>query len=430
MTPVLVIADDITGANASAAGLAQSGLAAITVQLQATAEQIEIIRGSFDVVACNTASRYMASDQAAAAVTSVLRRWWPARLVNKRVDSTLRGNIAAEVAACLSEVTLLSHNRALGVVCTAHPAAGRTTIDGHQRLHGVPLDQASSGTASIDELRASKVLDIVGSDNGLNGVEVHLATVRAGAEVCIAALQTAIRDQADFVAFDAESYADIDTVAYSVQRALAQAPDITFVTVDPGPLTQALAATLAIKASYDGPVVAILGSATDLTRRQLARLTGQRPTTVVSLADSDGLRLRHQGDVVRELRRAAVHSTAQTTLVLTSITSDGAISPPLRDAIPDAMGRVARAYLESTPAAGLFATGGDVAAAVIARLGGIGIRVAAEVAPLVVRGTIVGGTWSGLPIGTKGGLVGDENALVDCLDQLRRSCDATGTTTR
>ena len=59
-------------------------------------------------------------------------------------------------------------------------------------------------------------------------------------------------------------------------------------------------------------------------------------------------------------------------------------------------------------------------AEVLDGLGGVGIEVLDEVVPLAAGGTLVGGPRAGLPIVTKGGLVGDTGTAVVCLDALRR----------
>jgi hypothetical protein len=46
------------------------------------------------------------------------------------------------------------------------------------------------------------------------------------------------------------------------------------------------------------------------------------------------------------------------------------------------------------------------------------------VVPLAVAGSLVGGPWDGLPVVTKGGLVGDAGTTVACLDHLRSNADA------
>ena len=80
-----------------------------------------------------------------------------------------------------------------------------------------------------------------------------------------------------------------------------------------------------------------------------------------------------------------------------------------------------RRNLEEHPVDGIFTTGGDVTAALLAELGSHGLEISDEVVPLAVAGTVVGGPWDGLPVVTKGGLVGDADTTVACLDHLRRT---------
>ena len=47
-----------------------------------------------------------------------------------------------------------------------------------------------------------------------------------------------------------------------------------------------------------------------------------------------------------------------------------------------------------------------------------GLEVEDEVVPLAVAGRVVGGRWSGLPVITKGGLVGDVDTTLACLERL------------
>jgi D-threonate/D-erythronate kinase len=88
------------------------------------------------------------------------------------------------------------------------------------------------------------------------------------------------------------------------------------------------------------------------------------------------------------------------------------------DELPAALGRVTRQVLQEAGVDGVFTTGGDVTAAVLHQLDGQGLEVEDEVVPLAVAGEIVAGPWAGLPMVTKGGLVGDADTTVLCLDRL------------
>jgi D-threonate/D-erythronate kinase len=96
----------------------------------------------------------------------------------------------------------------------------------------------------------------------------------------------------------------------------------------------------------------------------------------------------------------------------------------LRDAglaagIAGTLGAVARRAVAAYPVGGVYATGGDVAAAVVHALGAEGFAVETEVRPLAVAGRLVGGAHGGLPFAAKGGLIGDPLAAVECVEHLR-----------
>jgi len=92
--------------------------------------------------------------------------------------------------------------------------------------------------------------------------------------------------------------------------------------------------------------------------------------------------------------------------------------------LPGALARAVRLALRQRPADGLFATGGDVSAALLAELGAQGLDVEEELVPLAVAGTLVGGPFAGLPVVTKGGLVGDPGTTSACVTHLRRMAAA------
>ena len=72
---------------------------------------------------------------------------------------------------------------------------------------------------------------------------------------------------------------------------------------------------------------------------------------------------------------------------------------------------------------GLYASGGDVSAAVSEKLGISGFEVCDEVIPLAIYSRMIGGRHSGLPIITKGGLIGQEDTLQKCIDYLKNIID-------
>src|SRR5689334_16621205 len=98
-TPVLVIADDFTGANDAGSGLAQAGAG-----VQVLFDTRGALPETADVLVVSTESRAISATQAAERVTQAVHHFaaqFQHGWLFKKIDSTLRGNIGAETAAAL-----------------------------------------------------------------------------------------------------------------------------------------------------------------------------------------------------------------------------------------------------------------------------------------------------------------------------------------
>jgi uncharacterized protein YgbK (DUF1537 family) len=87
-------------------------------------------------------------------------------------------------------------------------------------------------------------------------------------------------------------------------------------------------------------------------------------------------------------------------------------------ALTAALGRFAAALTAARRPAGLFLSGGDTAAAVLAAAKFHGVRLAGELGGGVVLGTVLGGALDGLPVATKAGAFGPPDALRRLLEAL------------
>lgn len=118
-----VIADDITGALDTGVQFKKWGL---NVEIFMDIEEIETSE-STDIVITDTESRYDAPETAYDKVYSVAERLTRSGfdIIYKKIDSTFRGNIGAELDA-LMDVT----KEDLVYLCPAYPLNGRTVKSG------------------------------------------------------------------------------------------------------------------------------------------------------------------------------------------------------------------------------------------------------------------------------------------------------------
>lgn len=132
-----IIADDLSGALDTSAPFAARGAdVRVVISLEALATTLEAWQGQWpEVIAVNTQSRHLQSEEAALRVSEAVRlltrvapqEWF------KKVDSTLRGQVVAECTAL---------REALGfplLLAPAVPAQGRTVRNAEVWVDGIPL---------------------------------------------------------------------------------------------------------------------------------------------------------------------------------------------------------------------------------------------------------------------------------------------------
>ncbi len=150
MLRVLAIADDLTGMLETAAKFAGRGAGA-------------------DATVLNADSRHLSPEQAKAAIRS-LAVGTP-DLVYKKTDSTLRGNIGAELSALLQ----LWPETPLFFV-PAYPALGRTVRDGALFLEGVPLQATAFARDPLNPIRTNRIRDVLAEQTS---AQIYSAGARA-----------------------------------------------------------------------------------------------------------------------------------------------------------------------------------------------------------------------------------------------------------
>ncbi len=157
-----ILADDLTGALDSAAPFAARGLRAdVALELKAVAE---IIAGKPDVISINLNTREISVDEARLATAAAIGLL-PARTrLFKKVDSRLKGNIAAELEA-------IPYSRAL--VAPAIPAFDRIVEAAHVKGHGIdtPISIAECFGSHFARVEAPDTLSHDDMENALAAAE-------------------------------------------------------------------------------------------------------------------------------------------------------------------------------------------------------------------------------------------------------------------
>lgn len=153
----LIIADDFTGANDTGVQLKKNGFQT-EVMLFPTGDTID------HAIVLDTESRTIpatAAFEKVATLTSKIMEQNQFDLVYKKVDSTIRGNIAEEIHAVADK-----YQPDLIVVAPALPTAGRTTVNGVQMLNGKPLMQTDIANDPLNPLWTDDIVKMLKKEFG------------------------------------------------------------------------------------------------------------------------------------------------------------------------------------------------------------------------------------------------------------------------
>ncbi len=380
-TPKLVIvADDLTGAADSAGRCVQVGLSA-EIWLEASAKSVEV-----DVVSLSTDSRFVPPEEAAQRVTALLANLtrWAGATWYKKIDSTLRGNLGAELDAMLAALPGM-----VAVICPAFPAQGRGLEEGKLAFAGAPTHHLPT------LLKEQSTLPV--------GV-IDLATVRQG----VVSLERVLRErhqQGDkLLVVDGLTESDLDNIVAATQTG-------NFLLCGSAGLVAPLAARWAIRRTATrqiaqvtpGPILTVVGSGSQMAHAQVAQV-----------AATESMRVRALGHSWYEMDLVGAQSHPVGDWLLH-------IAPPADDVLLEgATARAQAARLADITFAAtdklhpgvLLVVGGDTAYYVLQRLGIVRLTVVEELLPGIALCCGVDRSGQERSVVLKPGNFGDAQTLV------------------
>ncbi len=401
MPDIALIADDLTGAMDSGLTFGRRGLTTLVPLSQDALPDAEVL-------SVDTDSREVTAGEAMRRVTRAAQAL-RGRMLFKKVDSTMRGNVGYELRA-LQEVL---GTRCI-VVAPAFLRSGRTTLEGVQRVDGRPLELTAFARDPRWPMVQSHLPTLLTQQAGREVGLVGLETAERGPEAVAAALAACPEP---IVVVDATSAAHLRAIAMAV-LALGE----EWLPCGSAGLAEAWADALGMGSATGwpwpsddaGPVLVAAGSRNEVTVAQLRCAVDARALPCVELDPGQWW------DASREVARLADACLSDLRrgqdVVLTA--SFIALVAGRGEAVADLIARAVARVTANVQLGGLFLTGGDIAVAACRALGARALSIRHQVQPGVPGGDLVGGRGEGLRVVTKAGGFGDARALLDALDYL------------
>ncbi len=427
MSKIAIIADDLTGANATSALLAIEGFKSATfldVEKYDPEEHKDL-----NIVSISTDSRGVKKDIAYKRVSEVVSflKNDDIKLFAKRIDSTLRGNIGSEIDGVLDKLS----EGTVAVVVPAFPKSGRICTGDYLMVNQIPLENTDVASDPKTPVTISKVSTIIKSQTDKKVGFIELGNVLKGVEYIKDALINEIKNGCRIIVVDATTNEDIKRIAKAVNETKIKA-----ISVDPGPFTHALSNEL-LGEPEAGPgqkVMVTVGSVTNLTRKQLDEFILVRSPLIIEVDAEKLIYEKTYSNEINRVSNAILKDIDNYNIVGITTTNNNnevlelnKISQKLNitedevsQKIANGLAKISKKVLDESNSSigGLYTSGGDITVAVCRELGAAGIEVKDEVLPLAVYGRILEGRYDNTPIITKGGLIGDEKAMIKCIDYI------------
>ena len=425
MARAVIIADDLTGANVTGALLRKNGYCFATFR-HGVPVGPEVL-ADYDAVAVSTDSRGIGAGAAYDRVKRTAQAFVLPEgcFYQKRIDSTLRGNIGAETDGLLDALG----GEAVALVCAAYPDVDKLVAGGYLLIEGNLLERTEVSKDPKCPVTLSSVQAILEKQTRYPVGTVGMDIVSRGAEAIRGEAEALIRQGVRIISFDAVAGEDITAIAQA-----GTALGCPFITVDPGPLTLACL-NAGKKQRTRKRVLMAIGSVVPIVRQQAAAFEAFFKTELVQ-ADVLALLDENRRDaekqrIFRALDACAQHSdfvgfmTARAEEDVLDLRETaarfGCDVETLSERIGAAIAELAAAYLEahSREIQALYTSGGDITLGVCEALESAGICVLDEIEPFTMYGELIGGPYSGLPIVTKGGLAGRVDTLRSAMSYLQ-----------
>ena len=422
MQKYIVIADDLTGSNATCSLLKKIGLRAASIlKLQ------NGMKYDADVISYSTGSRGLDKEEAYKRVSEVIKILKDKNVLvyNKRIDSTLRGNIGAEINAMLDNL----ENDRIAVVVPAYPDSKRIVVNKTMLVNGVLLENSDAGKDPKTPIKTSCVETLIQKDCKYSSTYLELADIEQPIEKLIKKIQKST-EKSRVLIFDAVNNEDI----IKISRAIIQS-NINIITVDPGPFTLYFSKELQKEKHLEKKILMLIGSVTETTKKQIEYILQEEDIFLVKMKAESFF---EKESCIKEIERVISFikkgiESYELFLITTSPIGDEKkldlkeIAHKLNTTVEDVSKIIAntltetavRVLKETQKFEGVYSSGGDITIALLEKLKAIGVEIREEVIPLAAYGRIIGGDFSNLKLVSKGGMVGDETVIKLCLHKMK-----------
>ena len=390
MAELIIISDDLTGALDTAVQFAKKGAATVVMT---DMRKLSDIPNNYDVITVNTESRHLSAEKAADAVrfAADLGGGLGVKYYYKKIDSTLRGNVGAELEALLDACESDNINEHELMLIPSYCKLGRTIKDGRLYVNGVPLHETAFNKDPLNPMNKSGIADIIAKQSNIPVVPIKN----------LADLPFADKNKKIYL-FDAETDEDI----YEIGEYLMSKNRIN-ITAGSAGFAEFLSdlpvfpKRCAENLKFNLPMLTVCGSLNEVSRRQAEYAAGlghHNHIIGIDIETPDVCALKHSKDQAVDFLKKGDNVIIKT-------------NPPdnLRPLnISDNLGHFVKSVIDESSISTLTVFGGDTCAGILNNLGIFCLEPLKEIMPGVALSKTVNSGCNLNLITKAGGFGGDD----------------------
>ncbi|MCR5288740.1 MAG: four-carbon acid sugar kinase family protein [Treponema sp.] len=429
MAQCLIIADDLTGANATGVLLHKAGYSADTI-LNITPD-LEACDKNSDCILYPTDSRSRPATEAYERVFNATKqlRTKDTQVFAKRIDSTLRGNLGQETDAMLDALG----KEYVALVAPCFPSSGRIVCGGYMLVNSIPLHKTSAANDPKNPITTPSVESIFKNQSKYHVASINMNILVQGKDAVTKEIIHLVQSGNRILLFDCTTDDDLELIASAGIDS-----HVPFITVGPGPFTTTVVKKKIVPRVKDdtGSVLIVIGSVNAVAKMQVDEVIPAPDIYAITLQTNklvaDKTERNNEinlivNQIIENKAKYKVFAIIGSGIESNKRVDLNKLAAEQKRTVEELSEIINNAFAESVikileknkEIKAIYTSGGDITVAVCKALNVTCIKLHNEVLPLAAYGELCGGAYSGLKIITKGGMAGDKYALKDCISYLK-----------
>ncbi len=427
---ILIIADDLTGANDTGVQFAKREFNTLSLLDVRRSEYVQ----EAEVLVCNLETRSLdpqAAYQKIKAFSQMLD-FSSIPFVYKKIDSTMRGNIGVEIDALLDCSPF-----DIAAVVPAYPKNGRTTVGGYHLVNQLLLEDSEAAHDPKSPVTESYLPALLARQSKRTVGHIDIKIIRENR--IVQEMRNCISQNEQIVVFDSFSQNDLQSVTEAILES-----GLRVLWVGSAGLAECLSGRInggangkpteqESRVQGNFPIFTIAGSVSVITRKQIQTLCERDDFRTVSVDPLAILTGEDRTGQLNKLCKAIVATidegknpiltTEASETVMQSVRrwkeSHGTGDLETGNQIADFLGELGRMVVSQRELRGLILTGGDIAYRTCEYLQVPALRIVDEVEEGIPLCEILGGEAAHMSVVTKAGAFGDEQSLLRAAEKIK-----------